>query len=154
LLVSATDLAVTLKLPALWPAVYRPVEEIVAPVAVHVTAVFALPVTVAVNCCVAPVCSVALVGETVTETAGAVWTVTLADALFVVSATEVAVTLKPPPAVEPAVKRPLLEMVPPVAVQVTVVFELPVTVAVNCLVAPAVTVALVGETDTDTAGAV
>ena len=53
----------------------------------------------------------------------------LAD--FVVSATEVAVAVKVVPAVEPAVKRPDDEIVPPVAVQVTAVLLAPVTVAVN-----------------------
>ena len=72
-----------------------------------------------------------------TETliAGAAWTVTCADPDLVLSAAEVAVTVKLPVA-DPAVKRPLVEIVPPVAVQVTAVFELPVTVAVNCLVWP------------------
>jgi len=41
----------------------------------------------------------------------------------------------------------------PLTPQVTDVFELPVTVAVNCWVAPAVTVVLVGETEIVTAGA-
>ena len=62
------------------------------------------------------------------ETAGLM--VTEADADFVVSAAEVAVTLKTPMA-DPAVRSPVLEIVPPVAVQLTFVFELPVTVAVN-----------------------
>ena len=61
--------------------------------------------------------------------------VTCADADFVESATEVAVTLKLP-AVDPAVNRPLAEIEPPVAVHVTAVFVLPVTVAVNCFVCP------------------
>ena len=43
----------------------------------------------------------------------------------------------------------------PLTPQVTDVFELPVTVAVNCWVAPAVTVVLVGDTEiTTAAGAV
>ena len=76
-----------------------------------------------------------------------------ADAAFVESATDVAVTLKALPAVEPAVNKPLLETVPPVAVQVTAVLELPVTVAVNCCVCPGCRVALVGDTWTETVGA-
>jgi hypothetical protein len=44
-----------------------------------------------------------------------------------------------------AVKRPLEDTVPAEAVQVTAVFEVFVTVAVNCEVAPEFTVALVGE---------
>ena len=71
-MLSATEVAVTVKLvPAVDPAVYKPAFEIVPPVAVHVTAVLELPVAVAVNCWVCPVCSVLLVGEIVTETVGA-----------------------------------------------------------------------------------
>jgi hypothetical protein len=62
---------------------------------------------------------------------GGVWIVTPADADFDGSATEVAVTVKLLPAVEPAVYKPLFEIVPPVAVHVTAVFEEPVTVALN-----------------------
>ncbi len=76
----------------------------VPPVAVHVTAVLELPVTVAVNCWVCPGCNVALVGETVTPTDGC--TVTCAVADLVESATEVAVTVKLEPAVFPAVNKP------------------------------------------------
>jgi hypothetical protein len=74
--------------------VYRPLLEIVPPLADQVTELFVLPVTVAVNCCVVPVCSDAEVGLmlTVTGGGGAV-TVTVADADFVLSATLVAVTL-------------------------------------------------------------
>jgi hypothetical protein len=76
-----------------------------------------------------------------------------AEAGFVESATEVAVTVKLLPAVGPAVNRPLLVIVPPVAAHVTAVLELPVTVAVNCCVCPDCRVALVGEIPTDTTGA-
>ena len=76
-------------------------------------------------------------------------TVAVADLL--VSATDVALTLKLFPLVEPAVKSPLLDIVPPVAVQVTELLELPVTLAVNCCVCPGSSVALVGETVTCTA---
>jgi hypothetical protein len=72
--------------------VYKPELETVPPVAVHVTAVFELPVTVAVNCCVADVCKDAVVGLIETLTAGAV-TVTVALADLVVSATLVALTV-------------------------------------------------------------
>ena len=65
----------------------------VPPVAVQVTAVLLLPVTVAVNCCVAPVISEAVVGEMVTATRE---TVTVAEADLVGSATLVAVTVKVP----------------------------------------------------------
>ncbi len=132
--VSAAEVAVTEKLPVLEPAVNRPDVEIVPPVAVHVTAVFDEPVTVAVNCCVCPACNVALVGDIATLTTGAGCIVTTADPDFVVSATEVAFTLKVVPAVDPAVNSPVLEIMPPVAVHVTAVFDDPVTVAVNCCV--------------------
>jgi hypothetical protein len=69
------------------------VVETVPPVADQLTAVLLLPVTVAVNCCVAPVMSAAVVGEMDTETAV---TVTVAAADLVVSATLVALTVKVP----------------------------------------------------------
>src|SRR5437763_1696281 len=129
---SATEVAVTLNaVPAVEPAVNKPLVETVPPVAVHVTAALEVPVTVAVNCCVCPACRVALVGATVTLTTGAGCMVICADADFVVSATVVAVAVKVVPAVVPAVYRPAVEMVPPVAVQVTAVLDVPVTVAVN-----------------------
>lgn len=46
-----------------------------------------------------------------------------------------------------------MEIVPFVVDQVTAVFVVPLTVAVNCWVPPEDTVALVGETETETAGA-
>ena len=61
------------------------------PVAVQVTVVFELPVTVAANCCVDEVCKDAEVGLIETLTAGAV-TVIVALADLVVSATLVAFT--------------------------------------------------------------
>ena len=77
-------------MPAVVGAVYRPALEIVPPVANQVTAVFVLPVTVAVNCCVPPVCSDAEVGLMLTATRV---TDTVAEADFVLSATLVAVTV-------------------------------------------------------------
>ena len=53
--VSATLVARTVNVPATAGAVYKPAVETVPPVADHVTAVFEVPVTVAVNCCVPPV---------------------------------------------------------------------------------------------------
>ena len=67
--------------------------EIVPPVADQVTAVLLLPVTVAVNCCVPPVCSEAEVGVMLIDTRV---TVTVAEADFVVSAKLVAVTVNVP----------------------------------------------------------
>src|SRR5215471_860227 len=152
LVLSAAEVAVTAKLPAVDPAVNKPAALMVPPVALQFTEVLDVPVTVAVNCCVAPGCSVALAGDTATEIVAGAWIVTLAEADLVLSAAEVAVTVKLP-AVAPAVKRPAVETVPPVAVQLTAVLDEPVTVAVNCLVAPGTSVALVGESDTDTTGA-
>ena len=61
-------------------AVYSPPEEIVPqatplqpdPVAVQFTVVLEVPVTEAVNCCVAPTASVTVVGDTATETTAGV----------------------------------------------------------------------------------
>ena len=67
--------------------------EIVPALADQVTAVLVVPVTVAVNCWVAPVCNDADVGLMLTATGGGgAVTVTVADADFVVSAALVAVT--------------------------------------------------------------
>ncbi len=67
--VLAVLVAVTVKAPAVAPALNRPEVEIVPPVADQVTAVFDAPVTVAENCCALPVWTFAEVGLTVTETA-------------------------------------------------------------------------------------
>ena len=68
--------------------------DTVPPLADQVTAVLVVPVTVAVNCCVAPVCMDAEVGLMLTTTGGGgAVTVTVADADFVVSAALVAVML-------------------------------------------------------------
>ena len=92
--VSATLVAVTVYVPAVAGAVYIPVLEIVPPVADQVTDVFVLPVTVAVNCWVAPVCTDAEVGLMLTTTGGGgAVTVTVAEADFVGSATLVALTV-------------------------------------------------------------
>jgi len=110
------------------------------------------PVTVAVNCCVPLVRSEAEAGEIVTRTTGAVVTVTVADADLVLSSALVAFTVKLP-AVLGAVKRPLVETLPPVADQVTAVLLEPVTVAVNCCV-PLVSIDTeVDEMVTETTGA-
>lgn len=71
---------------------YRPEVETVPPVVVHVTVVFELPVTVAVNCCVPDVCKDEEVGLIETLTSGAV-TVMVALADLVVSAALVAFTV-------------------------------------------------------------
>jgi hypothetical protein len=83
-------------------------------------------------------------GETVTFTAVADWITTLAEADLVVSATEVALTVADDGVgtVAGAVYKPDDVIVPqepetqpvPETLQVTAVFELPVTVALNCCV--------------------
>ncbi len=78
-------------MPEVLGAVYRPELEIVPAVADQVTDVFVEPVTVALNCCVAFVRMVAAVG--VSETATGAFTVTIAEADLVGSATLVAVTV-------------------------------------------------------------
>jgi hypothetical protein len=112
--------------------VYKPELETVPPVAVQVTAVFELPVTVALNCWVAPVRIDAEVGVIDTTTGGAVVvTATVAEEDAVVSATLVDVTVYEP-AVVGAVYKPEAEIFPPLADQVTAVLLLPVTDALNC----------------------
>lgn len=116
------------------------------------TAVFAVPVTVAVNCCWAAVGTVAEVGETVTATPDWIATVALAD--LVGSACEVAVTLTVAGfgTAPGAVYKPEDETVPhaeplqpaPLTLHVTAVSVEPVTVALNCCCAPVSTCANVG----------
>lgn len=75
-------------------AVYRPEVEIVptvllppvTPFTAQETPLFVDPVTLALNCCVSPDCNVAAEGVTETVTVGVGFTVTLALAVFVVSA--------------------------------------------------------------------
>src|ERR1700743_1110606 len=77
----------------------------------------------------------AVVGEPETPLATGALTVTVVDAVFVASATLVAVTVIFPAAAG-AVSRPLAVMVPPVADQVTdLLATVPCTAAVNCCVA-------------------
>lgn len=80
-------------------AVYRP-EELTVPQAApehpdpltdQFTAVFVLPLTIELNCCCAPTANSTVVGEMVTTTG--VTMLTWAEADFVVSACEVAVTV-------------------------------------------------------------
>ena len=98
LLGSTTLVAVMVSVPAEFGAVYSPLELIVPTLAVQVTAVFELPVTVAVNCCCAPVWRFIDCGLIVTDTVGggAAVTVTVAEAFFVLSAALVAVTVNVP----------------------------------------------------------
>ncbi len=89
LVLSAALVAVTVYVPAVLGAVYSPLEEIVPLLADQVTEVFVVPLTVTVNCCVAPFSRDAVVGEMEIETGA--FTVTTAEADFVVSAALVAV---------------------------------------------------------------
>jgi hypothetical protein len=111
--------------------VYRPDDEIVPAVAVHVTLVLLVPLTVAVNCCRPPVATVATAGETETDTFAGPTTVTVADADLVLSAALVAVTVSVP-GVPGAVYMPLAVILPRDADHSTAVLLAPLTVALNC----------------------
>lgn len=87
------------------------------------------------------------VGDTFNTDVGVAPTVTVAEADLVVSAALVAVTVYVP-AVLGAVYSPALVIVPPVVDHVTAVFDVPLTVAVNCCVPPTVSDAVLGEIET------
>lgn len=118
-------------------AVYSPFTSVpTCGVNDQVTAVLALPLTAAVNCCTCPCRSVTDVGLTFT-TNGA--SVTVAEAEVSPSAALVAVmvTVCGLLSVAGAVYRPFTNVpVGGVTDQFTAVFVLPVTVAVNCWVCP------------------
>lgn len=149
---SLTEVAFTMPIPAA-VAVNIPLLSTVPtePVAVQVTPAVE-PVTLALNCCFPPTLTLAVVGETVTETpvgggGGVVaFTVIWAVADLVVSSTEVAVTV-PVPA-ETAVNRPFASIVPMLVDFHVTPFVPPVTVAVKLWVCPTVTVAVVGDRET------
>jgi hypothetical protein len=132
--------------PVVWPPPAMPST-------CQVTAVLGAPFTDAVNCCAPKFATVAALGATLTEVAIPDVTVTVAGADFVESACEVAVTVTCAGfgIVAGAVYSPELEMVPlaapPATLQVTPVFDVPVTVALNCCVLPTATLAAVGATD-------
>jgi hypothetical protein len=98
LVLSTTEVAITVTVEVVVTtagAVYRPAVSIVphaAPPAVQltdqVTAVFGLPVTVCVNCCVSDAISVVVPGDTATERG---FSVTVALAVLLVSTVEIAV---------------------------------------------------------------
>jgi hypothetical protein len=110
-----------------------------APLRLHVTAVFVVLITVAVNCWVLPATTCAVVGEMLTATGGRIVTVAVAD--FKGFATEVAVTVTTAGVgtVLGAAYTPLDEIDPhaaseqplPVMLQLTAVLVAPVTKAVN-----------------------
>ncbi len=118
-------------MPGVLGAVYRPAVEMLPPVEVHVTAELVEPVTVAVNCCVVPVCMEAVDGLTLTAIVEPCVTEMDAEAVFVGSATLDAVTVYVP-AEDGAVYVPELVMLPLVADHVTAVLLVPVTKDVNC----------------------
>ena len=103
---------------------------------------FEVPVTLALKSCVPVVGTEALAGLMLNKTATAATIVTLAEADLVGSATLVAFTLTSAGVGTPAGEayNPLLEIVPhdaplqpaPLTLQVTVVFEVPVTLSANC----------------------
>jgi hypothetical protein len=126
--------------------VNKPPVETDPELAVQVTAVFDVPVTVAVNCCVLPEETVAVVGEMATLMPARGVTVTVADACAFESALLVAVTVtvvlfvtcgavySPSPLTDPAL-----------AVQVTAVLDVPFTVALKLWVSPDASEIVVGE---------
>ena len=127
------------------------------PETLQFTAVFVVPVTVAVNLWRPPVATFAEAGET--ETATGSTTVTVVEADLLVSATEVAVTVTVGGigTEAGAVYRPALVMLPqpelhPDKLHVTAVLVVPVTVAVNCCLVPVMTFGLVGEIEIATGG--
>jgi hypothetical protein len=154
LLLSATLVAVTVNVPAVPGAVYSPLEETVPPLAVQLTAVLApFAITVAVNGWEWPTCRVAESGAIVTATTGGGLevTVTVAEAVLVLSAALVAVTVKVP-GVLGAVYKPLAEMLPPLVDQLTAALLVPLTLAANCRVLLVCREAVVGEMAAETEG--
>ena len=120
-------------------------------------------IKVAVKFCLPmPACTFAVVGESVIEITGAVVIVTVVESDFVLSACEVAVMVTVPPVgtVVGAVYSPDALIVPILAAladvlltcQVTVVFVVPETVAVNCCVWFVPTLAVAGATCTEIIG--
>ena len=130
LLASAVLVAVTLKVPALLGATYRPLLVTVPPDADQVTPVLVVPDTDTANCCCAPLGRFTVPGETEIDTCAGCVTVTTAESDLLASAVLVAVTLKVP-ALLGATYWPPVVTVPPEDVQVTAVLVVPLTVAVN-----------------------
>ncbi len=134
------------------------------PLTLQVTAEFVLvaPLTVAVKFTVVP--GVTFTATGVMLTAIALWTCTVADALArgSLAAVAVMVRLADGGMAEGAVYNPPAEIVPvaalppatPFTLQFTAAELAPVTVAVNCTVAPSITVAFCGEMVTITLGGV
>jgi len=141
---SATLVAVTVTVEGVGTAagaVYTPVAGVTVPsmespfstpLTVQVTAVFAVPVTVGVKVCVAPTNTLAVVGEMDTTTAGRIVVVVEPEKPAGLTVVAVIVTVAGLGTAAGAVNSPVLLMVPALAVQVTLVFAVPVTVVVNC----------------------
>lgn len=153
---SALLVAVMVVVSADGPAVKRPAGEIAPLDADQVTDLsVTVPCTLAVNCCVARARMLTVLGATEIEVTVGALTVTVAEAVFVLSATLVAVTVTLPAAAG-AVSRPALVIVPAEADHVTALLAtVPCTVALNCWVAPIWMLAVAGETEIEvTVGAV
>src|SRR6202051_3053071 len=125
----------------------------VVPFTCHVTPVFVLPATVAENCCVPKLATLAATGEMTTETFDGVdvaVTVSAAVPDFIVSLCEIArtVTCAGLGTALGAVYSPVLEIVPfalpPTTLQLTALFDVSATVAVNCRAVPTTTFTPVG----------
>jgi hypothetical protein len=122
-LVATTKLV---NVPAVTPAVYKPVDVIVPPptaatdqVGVNESVIPAASFATAVNCCVAPAATLAGFGETVIVASGpAAVAVTVIVALPVIVPTVATTVLVP--AVVPPVNIPVVLIVPPPAVTVQV----------------------------------
>jgi hypothetical protein len=132
-------------------AVKVPVLEMAPAVVDHATAVFEVPVILALNCWVSCETTVALLGETVIRGLGlpedAGVTLTVAVARTLPSVALVAVTITGVLLLTlGAVKVPLLEIAPAVVDHATTVFEVPVILALNCWVSCETTVVVLGET--------
>ncbi len=157
-IISALLCAVTVQLPADAGAVnitgFDVALDTNPQLAVHVTAVFAVLVTVAAKACVPLVSKFA--GAGVTAMATGAFTVTVAWAVFVLSALLDAVTVHVP-AVAGTVNVTglvlVLDSLPQLALQVTATFVVPVTVALIAVVCDSVTVTDAGETDMVTVAA-
>lgn len=146
---SATLVAVTVVVFSLLTtgAVNTPLLEIVPWGADQVTPFLLLPVTVAWKCWVIPEFIFTVLGVIDTVTGGITDTVAVADLVgsaTLVAVTETTVTL----VTDGAVNKPLLEIVPLVVDQVTLVSLELVTVAVNCCVSAEKTLGFVGDTYT------
>ena len=122
----------------------------------HVTAVLATPFTVAINCCVMKTATVVGFGVTVTAICCATVTIAEPESDAFAEETAVTVTVAGLGIVLGAVYNPVDVIVPaaalppgaPFTCQITAVFVVPVTVAMNCVLAPGLTVAVAGVTVT------